>query len=95
MTQANFPYTIGETVDLAVTVDVNEWNGEQRVSVKVRDIHLSGIDYDKIHHSEQVYQRLVRSEPVEPPRGRPQCPIGRYCGGIPLSAYKRKSARAG
>lgn len=67
MTQANFPYTIGETVDLAVTVDVNEWNGEQRVSVKVRDIHLSGIDYDKIHHSEQVYQRLVRSEPVEPP----------------------------
>ena len=33
----------------------------------MRDIHLSGIDYDKIHHSKQVYQRLVRSEPVEPP----------------------------
>lgn len=54
-------------VDLAVTVDVGEWNGELRVSVKVKDIHLTGIDYDKIHHSEQVYQRLRRSEPVEEP----------------------------
>ncbi|MEM1485938.1 single-stranded-DNA-specific exonuclease RecJ [Oscillospiraceae bacterium PP1C4] len=62
MTQHNFPYTIGEVVDLAATVDVGEWNGELRVSVKIKDIHLSGVDYDQIHHSEQVYQRLMRNE---------------------------------
>ena len=67
MTQESFPYAVGEVVDLAATVDVGEWNGELRVSVKVKDIHLTGIDYDKIHHSEQVYQRLRRSEPVEEP----------------------------
>ncbi|WP_066459213.1 single-stranded-DNA-specific exonuclease RecJ [Anaerotruncus rubiinfantis] len=69
MTQKNFPYAVGEVVDLAVTVDVSEWNGEQRVSIKVKDIHLSGMDYDKIHHSEQAYQQLMRREtPVLPGR---------------------------
>ncbi len=67
MTQARFPYAIGETVDLAVTVNVSQWNDEMRVSVKVRDIHLTGMDYDQIHHSEEVYQRLQRREPLEPP----------------------------
>ncbi len=63
----DFPYSIGEKVDLAVTVDVGEWNGEQRLSVKVKDIHLSNIDYNKIHHSEQIYQRLMRRERIDAP----------------------------
>lgn len=67
MTQRNFPYAVGETVDLAVTVDVSEWNGELRVSVKVKDIHMSGVDYDGLHHSEQMYQRFLRSEALDPP----------------------------
>lgn len=67
VTAQDFPYSIGEKVDLAVTVDVGEWNGEQRLSVKIRDIHLSSIDYNKIHHSEQIYQRLMRREIIDAP----------------------------
>lgn len=63
----NFPYSVGEKVDLAATVDVGEWNGELRLSVKIKDIHLTNIDYDKIHDSEQVYQRLMRREEIDKP----------------------------
>lgn len=91
MSQENFPYAVGEVVDLAVTVDVGEWNGELRVSVKVKDIHLTGIDYDKIHHSEQVYQRLRRSEPGGGAgEGAGGAQPGRHRGGLPLPALKRQ-----
>lgn len=67
MTAEAFPYTVGETVDLAVTLDVNEWNGEQRTSIKIKDTHIVNLDYDLIHESEQAYQQLQRSEPVAEP----------------------------
>ncbi|MCI8648944.1 MAG: single-stranded-DNA-specific exonuclease RecJ [Anaerotruncus sp.] len=67
MTPEKFPFAIGEVVDLAATVDVGEWNGELRISVKVRDLHISGLDYGQIHHSEQMYQRLMRRESLAPP----------------------------
>ncbi len=62
MTQENFPYMVGEVVDIAFSADVGEWNGEPRLSVKLRDIHLTGVDYRELHHSDQVYQRLLRHE---------------------------------
>lgn len=63
----DFPYSIGEKVNLAVTVDVREWNDELRLSVKIKDIHLTNIDYNKIYESEQVYQRLMRREQLGAP----------------------------
>ncbi len=74
MTQQSFPYAAGDAVDLAVTADVGEWNGELRVSVKIRDIHLAGIDYDQIHHSEQLYQQIARRETLEKPVRVQVCP---------------------
>lgn len=65
VTQKNFPYVVGETVDAAASVEVNEWNGELRVSVKLKDLHLTGLDYEQIYHSEQLYRRLTSGETVE------------------------------
>lgn len=65
MTPQTLPYIIGDALDLAVTADASEWNGEMRVSVKIRDLRLSGIDYDSMYHSSQVYERLMRGEQVE------------------------------
>ena len=70
MRAESFPYGVGDRLDLAVTTEVGEWNGEQRLSVKVRDLHLTGLDYEQLHHWEQLYQRLRRGEPV-PPAQRP------------------------
>lgn len=65
MTQQSFPYTIGETLDLAASLEVNEYNGEERLSIKIKDIHLCGLDYDRIHQSEQIYQQVMRKEELE------------------------------
>lgn len=65
VTQQTLPYAAGDTLDLAVTADVSEWNGEMRVSVKIRDLRLSGADYSGMYHSGQLYERLSRGEPVE------------------------------
>lgn len=62
-----FPYATGEKVDVALTAEVDEWQGEKRVSVKIRDIHLAGVDYEALYHSDQLYQRLVRSERLRKP----------------------------
>lgn len=62
MTLQAFPFSVGEKLDLAASVDLGEWNGELRVSVKIRDLRLGSIDYSLLHHSEQVYQRLMRGE---------------------------------
>lgn len=65
VTQQTLPYDVGDTLDLALTADTGEWNGEMRVSVKIRDLRLSGVDYDAVYHSEQTYERLRRGEPVD------------------------------
>lgn len=65
VTAAQFPYKVGDRVDLVASIDENEWNGEVQVSVKIKDIHLSGLDYDRMLQSEQVYFRLMRNEAVE------------------------------
>lgn len=64
MRQENFSYGVGDVVDLAVTVDVGEWNGERRLSIKVKDLHLSGLDYNQLYHWEQIYQQLCLGEAV-------------------------------
>ncbi len=65
MTQQSLPYSIGDVVDLAVTADAGEWNGEMRVSIKIRDLRLSGMDYESLYHSDQIYERIMRGEQVE------------------------------
>lgn len=65
MTSQAFIYSVGEKLDLAVTADVGEWNGELRVSVKIRDMRLSGLDYGALYHSGQLYERLMRGEHIE------------------------------
>ena len=65
MTPDAFAYTVGQNLDLAVTLDANEWNGELRLSVKIRDLRLSGVDYDLFYASEQLYRQLMRKEPCD------------------------------
>lgn len=66
MTAERFAYTVGQKLDLAATADVGEWNGEQRLTIKIRDLRMSGVDYAALHRSEQLYQRLLRAEAVAP-----------------------------
>ncbi len=41
-TADSFPFEEGDTVDIAATLDINEWRGEKTLSVIVREIRPSG-----------------------------------------------------
>ncbi len=46
VTPQSFPYEIGDSVDIAVTVDTNEYNGSVSLTVNIREIRLGNINYE-------------------------------------------------
>ena len=64
MTEEDFPYNIGEIVDVAATCEVNEYNGEERVSVKIRDIRPSSLSQERLFSGNLSYDGYKRGEPI-------------------------------
>lgn len=46
-TLAQFPFSVGDCLDLAVTLDINEYRGQNYLSVCIRDYRAAGIDDDR------------------------------------------------
>ena len=44
MTERSFFYSVGDTVDLAVNLDRNEYQGSVRIGVYIRNMRPSGSD---------------------------------------------------
>ena len=61
-TLKELPYREGDTVDLAVKIDKNEFRGEIRASVQIKDMRFSGIDEDKLFKSRALYEKYMRGE---------------------------------
>lgn len=57
VTLSEFPYRIGETVDLAVQVEKNIFRGEVRPSVRIREIRFSGFDTENYLKSLRLYEK--------------------------------------
>ena len=64
MAEEDFPYNIGEIVDVAATCEVNEYNGEERVSVKIRDIRPSSLSQERLFSGNLSYDGYKRGEPI-------------------------------
>ena len=62
MPEKRFPFERGDTVDLAVNLDKNVYNGETRVSVIVRGIRPSNTDEEKVLSSIALYEKFARGE---------------------------------
>ena len=62
MPEKKFPYEKGDTVDLAVNLDRNVYNGETRVSVIVRGIKPSLTDEEKVLRATELYDKFSRHE---------------------------------
>lgn len=58
----DFPYRTGDTLDLAVRIDKNEYRGETKPSVLIKDIRFSGTDDDKLFGSMSLYEKFMRGE---------------------------------
>lgn len=56
-TAQDFPYREGDLLDLAVRIEKNEYRGEIKPSVQIRDMRFSGIDEDKLFKSKGLYEK--------------------------------------
>ena len=66
VSQERFFYRPGQRLDLAVTLEVNEYNGQRSVSVKVRDLRPAGFPQEKFFNAKDCYQLFRRGEPIQP-----------------------------
>ena len=62
VTLNDFPYEEGDLVDLAVRLEKNEYMGQTKVSVYIKDIRMSGTDDEKYLKSVRLYEKLRRKE---------------------------------
>ena len=65
-TVMNFPFCEGDTVDLAARIEKNEFRGEIKASVQIKDMRFSGIDEDKLFKSKALYEKYKRGEKISP-----------------------------
>ena len=61
-TLAEFPYVIGDTVDLAVTLDVNVYNNTESRSIFIREMRFSDVDEDEQLYSKEIFERFCRGD---------------------------------
>lgn len=61
-TAEEFPFVPGDVLDLAVRLEKNEYNGQTRASVYVRDMRMSGTDDLKYLYSLRLYEKIKRGE---------------------------------
>ena len=62
VTLNDFPYDEGDILDLAVRLEKNEYMGQTKVSIYIKDVHMSGTDDDKYLRSVRLYEKLKRKE---------------------------------
>lgn len=57
-----FPYGVGDRVDLAVQLDLREFRGKPEMTVNVRDIRLSALSDEECIHTYRLYEKFRRGE---------------------------------
>ena len=65
MSTDKFMFSTGQSVDIAATIDINEFKGNKSVSIKVKDIRPSGFVENQYFSAKAVYENLLRKEPIE------------------------------
>lgn len=66
MPKDEFPYIEGDILNLAVSLETNYFNNRQEVSVLLKDICFSNVDYEAHMKSKQLFEDLMIGKPVTP-----------------------------
>ncbi len=77
-----FPYREGDTVDLAVRIEKNEFRGEIKATVQVRDIRFAGVDEDNLFKSQALYEKFKRGETLNSHEARFLAPNREFLLGV-------------
>ena len=73
MQEKLFPYSRGDIVDLAVTLDRNIYNGDTRISVNVKNIRPSHTDENKVLLGRRLYEKVLGEMPLS--REQAECAL--------------------
>ena len=57
-----FAYKVGDKVDIAVSLDVNEYRGEESLSIFIRDIRFSDTDNLRYIKSQRLFDSFCKGE---------------------------------
>ncbi len=60
--QENFPYIVGDVLDLAVRLEKNEYMGQVKVSVYIKEMRLSLTDDEHYLKSVRLYEKIKRGD---------------------------------
>ena len=81
-TAEEFPFMPGDKVDLAVRLAKNEYMGEQKVSLHIKDIRFSSTDEETLQASQQLYERFCRGEALSKSECAALLPDRTFCAAI-------------
>lgn len=77
-----FPYREGDTVDIAVRIEKNEFRGEVKATVQIRDIRFAGVDEDNLFKSQALYEKFKRGEALNSHEARFLAPNREFLLGV-------------
>lgn len=61
-TEDEFPYIVGDFVDLAVELSKSTYQGVESLSIFIKDIKFSGLENEKLLYSLKIYEKILRNE---------------------------------
>lgn len=65
MKTAEFPYKAGDILDILAYPEINTYNGNTSVSIRIADIRKSGIQQQKYFAAKDAYEKYKRGESAE------------------------------
>ena len=60
----DFPFKVGDVVDIAITLDKSTYRGRDSLTLVVRDIRLSETHFEDINGGKQLFEKMMRDEPL-------------------------------
>ncbi len=89
-TADSFPFIQGDTVDAAVKIEKNEFRGEVRASVQIKDIRPAGENDEALFYSLYEYGKLSSGLPLSDASKALICPDRRLLGDVYRYIKERK-----
>lgn len=78
----DFPFCVSDVVDLAIRLSQNEYMGETKVSIQVKDIKLSAMNDDEVQKSLMLYESFRRGEALTEEQKKMLLPDREFCGNV-------------
>ena len=78
----DFPFCVSDVVDLAIRLSQNEYMGETKVSIQVKDIKLSAMNDDEVQKSLMLYESFRRGDALTEEQKKKLLPDREFCGNV-------------